>query len=81
MSKRMHTAPIWLGGACSMEAFLSDRLAVVTNNLTDRLCVYCHMKLKYVQAKSYHHKHVEALNRNNCKIVQETLSSRGGKLR
>jgi hypothetical protein len=79
MSKTLRATPIWLGGVCSNEAFLSSRLAVVPNVVTEQLPgKYCD-NLKYVQAKSPQYKHVQALCRKSDELFQKVLIVRGGK--
>jgi hypothetical protein len=81
MSKTMRATPIWLVGACSDETFLSDRLAVIPNSIVEHLSNNCCGNLKYVQAKSRHYKHAEALGRKSGEFVHKILFYRGGKLR
>jgi hypothetical protein len=74
MSKTTYATQIWLGEACSNEAFLSGHLAVDPNvvfeHLHEKLCD----SLKYVQSKFPQHKHVETLNRNSDEFVQKFFS-------
>ena len=75
----MRATPIWLGGACSNEAFLLSRLAVVPNVVFEHLHGKHCDNLKYVQAKSPQHKHMETLGTNSDEFVQKILFAKGGK--
>jgi hypothetical protein len=79
MSKKMRSAPIWLGGACSNEAFLSGRLAVVPNSVIEQLQRKQCDNLNYVQSEVLKNKQIEALTKNSDRFVQKILFSRGGK--
>jgi hypothetical protein len=79
MSKTLRAMPIWLGGACSNEAFLSSRLAVVPNVVFEHLQGKHCDNLKYVQAKSPQYKHLQTSCRKSDELVQKVLICRGGK--
>ena len=76
MSNTMHATPIWLGGACSNEAFLSGRLAVVPDDVIEHLRGKCCVKLKYIQADCLQYKHVKKIVGKSEKSVQKLSPQR-----
>jgi hypothetical protein len=78
MGKISRAKPIWLWGACSEKAFLSDLSEVTPNNFVERLSRISCENLKYFQFNFHSHKHMETAGRINGEFVQETVLFEGG---